>query len=187
MILTQQKEESQIYNLLDTIPRRERRSEIIKQRKLIDKIRRELGIGKVKYEASDPNVTSYATSKEIIDFLKVINFENIFTSTVQFDQRKSTYSPELLSQLIIEQKILDIHRIENSKSLDADIGYLKAHNLDRYPDPETIRDHLEKYDPAKLEQLNSVNQQMLETIAKFTGPRCINLHFDSTVLTVFGD
>lgn len=70
MILTQEKQETQIHNPVDTRPRRERRPEIIKQRKLIDKVRRKLGISKVQYEASDPNITSYATAKEVIDFFK---------------------------------------------------------------------------------------------------------------------
>lgn len=187
MILPQQKENTQPDKPVDLRPRKERRPEILKQRKLITKVRKKLGIDEVQYEASESSITSYGAAKEVKDFLCVMNLEHIFTSTVQFNQRKSTYSPQLLSQLVIEQKILGIHRIENSVSLDADSGYLKLHGLDNYPDPETIRDHLEKYDPAKLVQLNSVNKQLLETIARIIGSRYITLHVDSTVLTVFGN
>jgi len=178
---------TEVTKIIDTRPRKERRLETVEQNKLIRKLRRKLGIDPLQYEATDSHITSYATMKEVHDFFKVIGFADMFNNTVEFNQRKSPYPPQLVSQCVIEQKIMGIHRIENSDNLDTDNIYLKLHNLAKYPDPETIRDHLEKYDSTKLEQLNNLNKQLLDKIAFFIGPRYINLHFDSTVLTVFGE
>jgi len=186
-MITPLKQNIQAAPTTDSRPRKERRMEIIKQNKLIRKFRRKLGIDTIQYEASDSHLTSYAMMKEVHNFLKVIGFTDMFNSTVEFNQRKSFYSPQLISQLIIEQKTMGINRIENSDNLDSDNIYLRLHNLDRYPDPETIRNHLEKYDSARLSQLNNFNKKLMEKISSFLGPRYINLHFDSTVLTVFGD
>ncbi len=68
MILPQPKKKTQEQKPVDARSRRERRPEILKQQKLLKKIRK-LCINEVQYEASESNITSYAAAKEVADFL----------------------------------------------------------------------------------------------------------------------
>lgn len=56
-----------------------------------------------------------------------------------------------------------------------------------YPDPETFRDELQKYDEHNMEQLFFINLKVLNVLCRLAEPQYVDLHFDSRAITVYGD
>lgn len=59
--------------------------------------------------------------------------------------------------------------------------------LERYPDPETFRDELEKYTEENIGQLFLVNKDLLHVLTLVAGPQAVDLHHDAKVINVYGD
>ncbi|MFQ5836164.1 MAG: IS1380 family transposase, partial [bacterium] len=128
-----------------------------------------------------------AFSPHLLDFLKVLGIEELFRAHVNLNKRKSPYSSSFLSKLLITQTILGYDRIETSRILDLDGIYKQKLELENYPDPETFRDELNRYNLENIDQLFIVNRKILYHLVKLEQPQYINLHFDAKVITVYGD
>jgi hypothetical protein len=85
------------------------------------------------------------------------------------------------------QNILGYDRIEGSRPLNQD-GIMKQKlEVKNYPDPETFRDELQKYDEHNMEQLFFINLKVLNVLCRLAEPQYVDLHFDSRAITVYGD
>jgi hypothetical protein len=157
--------------------REKEKTELIKQLKISD----------FEYKADDQNMTFSAMGPHLVDFLYVTGLAELLQEKVHIDKRNSPYSPAKLSQLLILQNIVGVDRIENSRILDQDELLKRKLNLDSYPDPETLRDELRRYAAKNIEELFLVNQGLLDILCKLTIPQYVDLHFDSKVITVYGD
>jgi hypothetical protein len=140
-----------------------------------------------RYVADDHNMTLYAMSSQLIDFLNVAGIRELLKEHVQINKRESKFSPDMLSQLVILQNILGYGRVENSKSLDQDEVMKDKLGIENYPDPETFRDELKRYTEDNIEGLFLVNQKVIDIICRLGGSRSVDLHIDAKVITVFGD
>ena len=65
-------------------------------------------------------MTFSASMPQMIDFLRVIGFEDIFDRHVRINKRKSPYSSSKIGELLVLQNILGIERIEGSRKLVQD-------------------------------------------------------------------
>jgi hypothetical protein len=148
---------------------------------------KKLQLSDFEYVADDKNITFSAMGPHLVDFFHVIGLPNILEEDVHIDKRQSPYRPDKLSQLLILQNVLGIDRIENSRILDQDEVLKQKLHLNKYPDPETFRDELKKYTPHNIEELFLVNQGLLNILCTLTVPQYVDLHFDSKVITVYGD
>ncbi|MBW1692416.1 MAG: hypothetical protein JRJ70_17080 [Deltaproteobacteria bacterium] len=116
------------------------------------------------YVADDSTMTFSAMGTHLVDFMKVIELPKFLKDHLQIEKRQSLYSPDTLSQLLILQNILGYDRIESSRPLDQD-GIMKQKlKIKDYPDTETFRDELQKYEEHHMEQLFFVNLKVLNVL-----------------------
>ena len=169
------------------ISRQVRRAQERAKQKEEARLSNQLNLSDFKYVADDRNMTFSAGGSQIIDFVKVTGLERSLREHVQIGKRHSIYRSETLSQLLILQNILGYDRIENSRRMDQDMILKSKLDLERYPDPETFRDELEKYTEENIDQLFLVNGDLLRVLRLVTAPQEVDLHYDTKVITVYGD
>ena len=158
-----------------------------KRQKEQKKLIKQLELSDFIYVADDTKMTFSAMGLQLVDFLKVIELPSFLKEHVKIEKRQSPYSPDKLSQLLILQNILGYDRIESSRPLNQD-GIMKQKlAIKDYPDPETFRDELQKYEDHNMEQLFFVNLKLLNLLCRLTEAQYVDLHFDSKVITVYGD
>ena len=102
------------------IARQIRRRQERKKKKERKKLIKKLGLSDFEYVADDKNMTFSASMPQMIDFLRVIGFEDIFDRHVRINKRKSPYSSSKIGELLVLQNILGIERIESSRKLAQD-------------------------------------------------------------------
>lgn len=169
------------------LSRQARRAQERKRTKERQKLIKQLALSDFAYVADDDNMTFSAMSSQWIDFMKIVGFPRFFNDHVHIAKRQSPYSPDKLSELLVLQNVLGYDRIENSRVLNQDDVMKQKLGIKNYPDPETFRDELRRYSEDNIEQLFLVNQQLLSVLCKLTEPQYVDLHFDSKVITVYGD
>ena len=169
------------------ILRQAKRARERKQKEQKARIIKQLQLSDFKYIDNDKNITLSAMGPHLVDFVNMLGLPVLLEEHVNIDKRKSPYSPEKLSELMILQNILGYDRIESSHSLDQDSVLKEKLGIKRYPDPETFRDELRKYKQDNIEELFFVNRKLLDILCMLTVPQYVDLHFDSKVITVYGD
>ena len=169
------------------ISRQVRRSEQRKKQKEKARLIKKLQLSDFTYVADDNNMTFSAAGLQIIDFMNIIKLPEFFKEHVTIDKRDSKFSPEKLSLFCILQNILGYDRIENTRPLNQDAILKRKLRIGNYPDPETFRDELKRYSIENIGQLFLVNQGLLDIMCQLSAPQYVDLHFDSKVITVYGD
>lgn len=169
------------------IARQIRRKQERNKRKERKKLIKNIGLSDFEYVADDKNMTFSASMPQMIDFLRIIGFQDILSRHVTINKRKSPYDSSKIGELLILQNILGVERIEGARKLTQDTILKRKVGLEQYPDPETFRDELGRYEDDNIEELFWVNKEILEILCKLTDPQYIDLHFDSKVITVYGD
>jgi hypothetical protein len=169
------------------VTRQARRAQERKKQKEHKELIKQLQVSDLMYVADDSNMTFSAMGPHLVDFMKVIGLPTFLKDHLHIEKRRSLYSPDKLSQLLILQNILGYDRIEGSRQLNQDNIMKQKLEVKNYPDPETFRDELQKYDEHNMEQLFLVNRKVLNVLCRVTEPQYVDLHFDSKVITVYGD
>ena len=172
---------------MEKISRQVKRAQERKQQKEHAKLIKKLQMSNFTYIADDKNMTFSAMAPHLVDFMNVIDLPRLLKEHVNIEKRQSLYSPDKLSQFMILQNLLGYDRIEGSRPLDQDTLLKEKLNIQSYPDPETFRDELLRYTQENIEELFLVNQKLLDIICKLTEARYVDLHFDSKVITVYGN
>jgi hypothetical protein len=170
-----------------TISRQVQRAEDRRSKKEDDRLAKQLDLSDFTYLANDPHMTFSAMAPHLVDFMKATGLPSLLKEHISIEKRASTYSSDTLSILLILQNIMGYERIEGSRVLNQDAILKRKLGIDRYPDPETFRDELEKYQEEHTDQLFVVNTKLLDVLCKVTDPRYIDLHYDAKVITVYGD
>lgn len=169
------------------VSRQTRRAEERKQAKEDRKLARQLDLSDFTYEATDENMTFSAMGPQLVDFIRVVGLPEFLKEELSIEKRKSLYRPEKLSELLIMQNILGYNRIEGSRVLNQDAILKKKLGISDYPDPETFRDELGRYTPENIGELFVVNRRLIDVLCRLVKAREVDLHFDSKVITVYGD
>lgn len=170
-----------------SITRKIWRAQEKRQKKEDRKLIRRLQLSDFTYEADDRNMTFSALGPQIVDFMRVLGLPRFLQEHLHIDKRKSTYSPENLSSLMVLQNILGYGRIENSRALNQDEILKEKLGMNEYPDPETFRNELLKYGSENIDELFFVNRQLVDVLCRLMKPQEVDLHFDAKVITVYGD
>ena len=169
------------------ISRKIKRAQERKQQQQKAKLMKQLQLSDFEYSNDDKNVTFSAVGPHLIDFINVLGLSGLFKKHVTIDKRRSLYSSDKISTLMILQNILGYDRIEGSHILDQDSVLKDKLGIENYPDPKTFRDELKKYTQDNIEELLLVNRKLLDIVCTLSEPQYVDLHFDSKVITVYGD
>lgn len=169
------------------LTRQVRRTQERKRQKDQQKLIKQLQLSDFAYVADDDNITFSAMGPQLVDFMKVIGLPKFLKDRVHIEKRQSPYSPDKLSQCLILQNILGYGRIESSRPLNQDGVMKQKLAIKNYPDPETFRDELQKYKEDNIDQLFFVNLQVLNVLGRLTESQYVDLHYDSKVITVYGE
>ena len=169
------------------ISRQVRRNEERQQEKSDRKLAKQLDLCDWTYEATDEQMTFSAMGPQLVDFFRVLGLPKILKQQISIDKRRSLYSPEQLSQLLILQNILGFDRIEGSRVLNQDVILKQKLGISGYPDPETFRDELSRYTKENVQELFLVNRSIIDILCRLVKAQEIDLHFDAKVITVYGE
>lgn len=167
--------------------RQVRRAQQRQEQKDKAKLIKQLQLSDFTYSADDNNMTLSAMGPQLVDFMNVIGLPGLLKDNVKIEKRQSPYNCAKLSQLLIIQNILGYDRIESSRVLNQDTVLKEKLAIIAYPDPETFRDELLRYNQENIEQLFLVNHKLVDILCKLTKHRYCDLHFDAKIITVYGD
>jgi hypothetical protein len=167
--------------------RQVRRAQERQQQKEKAKLIKKLKLSDFTYAADDENITLSAMGPQLVDFMNVIDLPEFLKENVHIEKRQSRYSPDKLSELMILQNILGYDRLESIRVLNLDDVLKEKLSIENYPDPETFRDELKRYSQENIDQLFMVNQKLMGLLCKLNKAQYIDLHFDSKIITVYGD
>jgi hypothetical protein len=164
-----------------------RRAQQRKREKEHKKLIKQIQLSDYTYVADDNNMTFSAMAPQLIDFMNVIDLPGFLKEQVHIEKRQSPYSPDKLSLLLILQNILGYDRIESTRLLNQDTILKEKLGIENYPDPETFRNDLLKYQYDNIDQLFLVNTKLLNVMCRLFEPQYVDLHFDTKVITVYGE
>jgi len=157
------------------VTRQAQRAQERKTQKEQKKLIKQLQLSDLMYVADDSNMTFSAMGPHLVDFMKVIGLPTFLKDHLHIEKRENLYSPDKLSQLLILQNILGYDRIEGSRPLNQDSIMKQKLVVKNYPDPETFRDELQKYDEHNIEQLFFINLKVLNVLCRLTEPQYVDL------------
>jgi len=166
------------------LPRRERRKIELEKYRLQKKIR--------KYNLSitfdNDTTTKFANFGSVEAFKQAIGFKDLISKT--FTMRKAPnskfQSPEMLD-FLFDAQVLGLSRFEHINDLRYDLGYLKIKgDLKDFPEETAFRRLFKSLETNPLEELRSINQQLIAMHAVTKDPIEVWLDCDDTVITLHG-
>lgn len=164
--------------------RRERRKEILAERRRIKKIRNKLR--PVTFE--NQTITEAANFQFLARFKELINLDALIESHFHLEQKaNSVYSSRELLDHLLDCALLGHTRFLQMKALQSDPGYQTITGIDRFPDESTFRNFLSKLSWNHLIQLVALNRDLLAQKAQADGKRLVWIDIDDTVITLFGE
>jgi hypothetical protein len=132
--------------------RKERRLEILRERKRIKKAMR-----KMRTVTFDNDSVTEAGNFQFIEvFKELIDLEGILKNGFFLERRENTlYDAQELIDYLIDCAILGHTRFSHMDALKFDPGYLTVKEIGRFPDESTFRSFLEKLEWMFLSSENS--------------------------------
>ena len=163
--------------------RRERRIEILAERRRIKQIMK-----KLRPVTFDNNtVTEAGNFQFLARFKELIGLDTLIESHVHLEQtancvygRKARRSPAGL-------RATRPHTFSHMNALQSDPGYQIVTGIERFPDESTFRNFLGKLTWSHLIQLVALNRDLLAHKARTGEKRLVWIDIDDTVITLFGE
>lgn len=164
--------------------RRERRIEVLKERRRIKKIMRKLR--PVTFD--NETITEAANFQFVERFKELIGLEEIIGNHLHFEQKANcVYSAGQLVDYLLDCALLGHTRFQHMNALQSDPGYQIVKDITRFPDESTFRGFLRKLSWNHLIQLVAMNRELLARKAKMGSKRFVWIDIDDTVITLFGE
>jgi hypothetical protein len=165
--------------------RRARERDIEKRAKKLQKSMRQKALP-VTFD--NHTVTQFGLFGFLEAFKQIIGWNQIVENHLSVKRRHNVkYSALDLLDTLIDSVCLGLFRFSHMDVLQRDSGYQKIKEVDRVADESTLRYFLGKITPEVIEQLATINQQLLSQKFRTEKPREIWLDFDDSVVTVFGE
>lgn len=183
-----QQSEAAPQNQPDRCPRRERRIEIRKIRRLKKKLERKLRPMLLDVEFSNETTTTFGNFHLLETFKQSIDFYNIIGENFTLKKSpNSTFSAKDTLSFLIDSCALGYSRFDHTETLRYDPGYMDLRGIDRFPSEKVFRDLFSKFSLKNLQELCEINRKLLELRSRWEGPKEIWFDIDSTVITIFGE
>ena len=164
--------------------RRERRVEILAERRRIKKI-----LKKQRRVTFDNDTVTEAGNFQFIELFKeLIGFKDIVSGHLQMERASNcVYSATALIDYLTDCALLGHTRFLHMNALQADPGYQIIKEIERFPDESTFRGLLKGMTWSHLIQLVAINRELLRRKACLEGKRLVWIDIDDTVITLFGE
>ncbi|SEB87852.1 IS1380 family transposase [Paenibacillus sp. GP183] len=164
--------------------RRERRIEILEERRRIKNILKKLR--PVTFD--NDTVTEAGNFQFLARFKELIGLDALIESHFHLEQKANCVYPagKLVDQLL-DCALLGHTRFQHMNALQSDPGYQIVTGIDRFPDESTFRGFLNKLSWSHLIQLVALNRDLLANKAQTGEKRLVWIDIDDTVITLFGE
>ncbi|EXX86703.1 transposase [Paenibacillus darwinianus] len=164
--------------------RRERRIEILAERRRIKKIMK-----KQRSVTFDNDTVTEAGNFQFIELFKeLVGFKGIISDHLQIERGSNCiYSASDLMDYLTDCALLGHTRFLHMNALQVDPGYQIVKEIERFPDESTFRGLLKSMTWSQLIQLVAINQELLRRKARLEGKRLVWIDIDDTVITLFGE
>jgi hypothetical protein len=169
---------------LEQKTRRERRIEVLQERRRVKKI-----MQKLRHVTFDNNTVTEAANFQFIEvFKELIGLDDVIADHFTLEQRKNCiYSSQQLIDYLLDCSILGHTRFLHMDALQSDPGYQAVKEIERFPEESTFRLFLKKLKWNHLIQLIAINKEILHRKAKMGPKRLVWIDIDDTVITLFGE
>lgn len=164
--------------------RRERRIEVLQERRRVKKILRKLR--PVTFD--NATITEAGNFQFMERFKELIGLEEIVGQCLHVEQKANqVYSAKHLIDYLLDCALLGYTRFQHMNALQSDPGYQIVKDITRFPDESTFRGFLRKLSWNHLIQLVAINRELLSRKAKMAPKRLVWIDIDDTVITLFGE
>jgi hypothetical protein len=166
------------------LPRREKRKIELEKYRLQKKIRK----FNLPVTFDNDTTTKFANFGPVESFKQAIGFKELIKST--FTMRKapnSKYQSQEMLDFLVDAQILGLSRFEHINDLRYDPGYLKIKGDIECPEESAFRRLFKALGIESLEELRSINQQLIALHSQTKEPTEIWLDCDDTVITLHGN
>jgi hypothetical protein len=164
--------------------RRERRMEILAERRRIKQI-----VKKLRPVTFDNNtVTEAGNFQFLARFKELIGLDALIEDHFHLEQKANcVYPSSKLVDHLLDCALLGHTRFSHMNALQSDPGYQIVTGIDRFPDESTFRGFLSKLSWSHLIQLVALNRDLLARHARMGEKRLVWIDIDDTVITLFGE
>jgi len=164
--------------------RRERRMEILAERRRIKQI-----VKKLRPVTFDNNtVTEAGNFQFLARFKELIGLDALIEDHFHLEQKANcVYPASKLVDHLLDCALLGHTRFSHMNALQSDPGYQVVTGVDRFPDESTFRGFLGKLSWSHLIQLVALNRDLLARKARTGEKRLVWIDIDDTVITLFGE
>ena len=175
-------------NKQDVLSRQARRNQQRQLDKKLNQLKKSTQQKSVPVTFDNHTVTQFGLFGFLEAFKQVIGFSSIVEKNLAVNRRhNATYSgPELLETLL-DSVCLGQFRFSHLEKLQKDQGYQKIKQAQKIADESTIRYFLNQFTEETINQLMTINKELLACKFASESPREVWIDFDDTVITVFGE
>jgi hypothetical protein len=164
--------------------RRQRRIEILAERRRIKKILKKMR--PVTFD--NDTVTEAGNFQFLARFKELIGLDNLIDSHFHLEQKPNCiYTSNQIINHLLDCVLLGLTRFSHMNALQSDPGYQIVTGVDRFPDESTLRGFLSKLSWSHLIQLVALNRDLLAHKARTGENRLVWIDIDDTVITLFGE
>jgi len=164
--------------------RRERRIEILEERRRIKRILKKLR--PVTFD--NDTVTEAGNFQFLARFKELIGLDTLIESHFHLEQKANcVYTAGKLVDHLLDCALLGHTRFSHMNALQSDPGYQIITGIDRFPDESTFRGFLSRLSWNHLIQLIALNRDLLAHKARTGERRLVWIDIDDTVITLFGE
>ena len=172
----------------DRRPRRERRPEILAEKRRLKKALKQARKKAMAVDFDNVTVTGHGNMQFIEEFKLAIGFKELLAEKVSLEKgSNSVYSPADLLDWLTDALALGVSRFDHLDELKNDPGYLLTKGLERFPDESTFRNLFSDMTDHTFEELEAILVALLNKRAKLEGPRSIWVDIDDTVIVLYGN
>ena len=170
------------------LSRRQRREEKLRLYRKHKKLLRKLSHSNLPVHFDNETTTAFGNYAPLATFKEAINFKTMLKENINLRKHHNARFPVIdLFDYLTDACLLGLTRFEHTSVMGRDPGYMKIKGIDRFPEETRFRDLMNRSTWQTLDEILSVNRDLLKLRSQHIGPRYVWLDFDDTVITLFGN
>ena len=172
----------------ESISRQQRRTLERETTKKIKQMEKKMNQAALPVTFDNQTITQFGLFGYLEAFKHVIGWKQLVEKHLLFTRRHNAkYSAVDLLETLVDSACLGLFRFSHMEVIRRDSSYQQCKEIDQVADESTLRYFLRQMSPEVIEQLATINQQLLAQKFRVEQPREVWLDFDDSVVTVFGE